>query len=161
MVGAFGYRLQQSLASLVLSPTILRDLQANLINLGGLEVPSTLDAKTAAMIRGTIVQAFVFGFRLIMLLCAGLAVASAAVAAWMIPSREIRLPANLGTTARHQRLVPAPGGHGRNEARELSNWLAPFHRICTPIHTSRNADSLMITFMPVGPIVAPNRFAKP
>jgi hypothetical protein len=34
-------------------------------------------------------QAFVLGFRLIMLLCAGLAVASAAVASRMIPSRAV------------------------------------------------------------------------
>ncbi len=50
--------------------------------------------------------------------------------------------------------------HDRNEGKEPSNWLAPFHRIWTPMHTSRKAESLIITFMPVGPMIAPSRSAN-
>ena len=86
MVRAFSYRLQHSLASLALAPSVLAEIQSNLIKLAGLEVPANLDASTSAMIRAAIGHGFVFGFRLIMLICAGLAVASAGVASRMIPS---------------------------------------------------------------------------
>src|ERR1700722_3965660 len=42
---------------------------------------------------------------------------------------------------------------------ELSNLLAPFHKICTPIHTSRNAESFKITFVPVAPTLLASRSA--
>ncbi len=87
MVGAFSHRLQRSLDSLDLAPRVLHQIQSSTIRLGGLEVPSGLDALTSSVLRAAIIRAFVFGFRLIMLLCAGLAVASATVAYRMIPSR--------------------------------------------------------------------------
>jgi EmrB/QacA subfamily drug resistance transporter len=90
MVSAFSYRLQRSLDSLDLAPRVLHQIQSSTIRLGGLEVPSDLDALTSSVLRAAIDQAFVFGFRLIMLLCAGLAVASAVVASRMIPSRAAR-----------------------------------------------------------------------
>jgi EmrB/QacA subfamily drug resistance transporter len=94
MVEAFGFRLNQSLASLHLSSAILRDIQSNLVKLGGLDVPSSADAQTAALIRSAIVQAFIFAFRVVMALCAALAVASAAVAARMIPAAASRIVSN-------------------------------------------------------------------
>jgi len=36
-------------------------------------------------------------------------------------------------------------------ANEPSNTLAPFQRICTPMHTSKNDDNRMITLIPVAP----------
>jgi EmrB/QacA subfamily drug resistance transporter len=90
MVKAFGSRLNHSLAHLPLSPAIIRDLQANEIKLAGLQVPGDLDPATRTTIRESVKEAFVFGFRIAMLICAGLSVASAAVAWLMIP-RETRL----------------------------------------------------------------------
>jgi MFS family permease len=87
MVSAFSHRLQRSLNSLDLAPRVLHQIQSSTVRLGGLELPSDLDALTSSVLRAAIDQAFVFGFRLIMLLCAGLAVASAVVASRMIPSR--------------------------------------------------------------------------
>src|ERR1700676_5088178 len=89
MVSAFSHRLQQSLATLDLAPGVLLQIQSSEIRLAGLEVPSWLDTGTSSALRAAIDQAFVFGFRLIMLLCAGLAVTSAAVASRMIPSRAV------------------------------------------------------------------------
>jgi len=43
----------------------------------------------------------------------------------------------------------------------FSSVLAPFHRICTPMHTSRNDESRKITFIPVGPTAAASRSANP
>jgi hypothetical protein len=80
MVTAFDVRLTHELANLGLPADVLREIQSTVTRLAGLEVPSNLDAKTATAIRSTINHAFICGFRLIMLICAGLAAASSAVA---------------------------------------------------------------------------------
>jgi hypothetical protein len=80
MVMAFGSRLNQSLAHLSLSPGILQEVRANETKLAGLQLPAGLEPMTKAAIKETIQKAFVFGFRIVMLICAGLSVASSAVA---------------------------------------------------------------------------------
>jgi len=80
MVRAFDFRLGHELASLGLSSDVVREIQSRANKLAGLELPPNLDARTAAAVRTAINHAFVFGFRLIMLICAGLAAASSAVA---------------------------------------------------------------------------------
>jgi hypothetical protein len=62
----------------------MRDLQANEIKLDGLEVPAGIDSDTAAATGAFIERAFIFGFRFLMLICAGLSLPSAAVAWRMI-----------------------------------------------------------------------------
>jgi hypothetical protein len=47
-----------------------------------MEVPTNLDSRTATAIRVAVQHAFIFGFRVIMLICAGLGAASSAVA-WL------------------------------------------------------------------------------
>ncbi len=89
MVKAFSHQLRQSLAGIQLAPGILQSIQSNAVKLAGMNVPSGLDANTQAIMRQAIAQAFVFGFRLIMLICAGLALMSAGVALRMIPSTRI------------------------------------------------------------------------
>ena len=84
MVSAFRSRLNSKLAKLSLSPNTLHEIQAREINLGGLQVPASLEANTKAAVQDSVDQAFVFGFRLVMWICAGLALASAAVAWAMI-----------------------------------------------------------------------------
>src|SRR6266849_3267444 len=79
MVSAFGFTLKHELANLGLSSDVLHEIQSKMIKLAGLELPSNLDARTSVAIRTAINQAFVFGFRLIMLICVGLATASGAV----------------------------------------------------------------------------------
>ena len=88
MVAAFAHSLRQSLAGLNLSAETLHQLESNVARLGGLDAPSGTDPQTAALIRTAVAGAFVFGFRLIMLVCACLAVAGAAVAWWRIPSQS-------------------------------------------------------------------------
>jgi EmrB/QacA subfamily drug resistance transporter len=88
MVSAFGSRLQNSLAGLNLDPAVLHQIQSSVIRLAGLEVPAGLDPQTSSALHAAVAQAFIFAFRLVMLICAGLAVTSAAVASRMIPSRS-------------------------------------------------------------------------
>src|SRR5712692_597615 len=80
VVKAFSSHLNYSLAHLTLPPGILRAVRSNEIQLAGLQLPAGLDANTATVIRASVSQAFVFAFRLVMLICAGLSMASAAVA---------------------------------------------------------------------------------
>jgi predicted MFS family arabinose efflux permease len=87
MVKLFSSSLNRSLTGAVLPPGILQYVRSNEIKLAGLDLPSGLDAQTAAVLRASISHAFVFGFRIVMLICAGLCVASAAVASLMIPAK--------------------------------------------------------------------------
>jgi MFS family permease len=83
MVKAFDVRLRHELAHLRLPSDVLGEIHSRLTKLAGLELPPNLDEKTGSAIRSAIHHAFVFGFRLIMLLCAGLAAVSSGVA-WLL-----------------------------------------------------------------------------
>jgi EmrB/QacA subfamily drug resistance transporter len=87
MVKAFSSSLNRSLTGQLLPPGILQFVRSNEIKLAGLDLPSGLAADTTAVIRASISHAFVSGFRTVMLICAGLSLASAAVAWLMIPPR--------------------------------------------------------------------------
>jgi EmrB/QacA subfamily drug resistance transporter len=80
MVSAFS----ASLAQRPIPSRILHTLQSNRGKLGALEVPAGLDSQASAEIEASIKQAFVYGFRLVILICAGLSLASAACAWLMI-----------------------------------------------------------------------------
>jgi EmrB/QacA subfamily drug resistance transporter len=91
MMGAFRFTLNHELAELGLSSDVLHEIQSQVINLAGLELPPNLDASTSAAVRVAVSQAFVFGFRLIMVICGGLAVAGGAVA-WLFIPRSGAVP---------------------------------------------------------------------
>ena len=86
MVSAFAHSLRDSLSSLNLRADVVHQLESNVSRLGDLDAPPGVDPQIAGTIRAAVVQAFVFGFRVIMLLCALLAIASAAVARLKIPA---------------------------------------------------------------------------
>jgi len=81
MTHTFSSRMQTSLAHLDLPPGALLEIQSNMVRLGDLQAPTSLNSGLRTAIRIDTTQAFVFGFRMIMIICAGLAVSSAAVAA--------------------------------------------------------------------------------
>ena len=87
MVGSFAHSLRKSLATQALNPSVVKELEANVTKLGSLDAPPDQDPQTRARIRTAITGSFVFGFRMIMLICATLAIASAVVAWRMIPFR--------------------------------------------------------------------------
>jgi EmrB/QacA subfamily drug resistance transporter len=86
MVKVFSSSLNRSLTGGPFPPGILQYVRSNEIKLAGLDLPSGLEADRAALIRTSISHAFVFGFRTVMLICAGLSLASALVAWLMIPA---------------------------------------------------------------------------
>jgi EmrB/QacA subfamily drug resistance transporter len=88
MAAAFAYSLRGSLHRLTLNVGIVHQLESNVAKLGSLDVPPGVDSQTAAGIRSAISDAFIFGFRLIVLVCAVLAIASAGVAWRKIPAES-------------------------------------------------------------------------
>ena len=99
MAAAFAYSLRHLLAGLNLNAGIVQELESNVTKLGSLDAPTNVDAQTAATIRSAIAQAFIFSFRLIMLLCSGLAIASATVAWRKIPSQSVARAPDLSGVA--------------------------------------------------------------
>ncbi len=87
MVGAFSSRLNSNIQGLSLPAYVVHEIQANENKLAGLPVPANVDRGTASVIRESVREAFVFGFRTIALICAGLSVTSAAISAKMIEDR--------------------------------------------------------------------------
>jgi EmrB/QacA subfamily drug resistance transporter len=80
MTAAFAHSLQRSLAASNLNPAVVHQLESNSARLGGLDAPPNVDLQSAAIINSAVSHAFVFGFRMIMVFCACLALASALVA---------------------------------------------------------------------------------
>jgi hypothetical protein len=91
MVKAFGSRLDRDLANLSVPQNIVQGIHSREIELAGLELPQGLDANAVAALRRAISDAFLWGLRLVLFACAGLSMASAAVAWRLIAStREPR-----------------------------------------------------------------------
>ena len=84
MVKAFSSQLSHSLAHFGLPPGVFDELQESVNKLAGLQAPASLDPGVQAAVGKSIREAFVFGFRIVMFICAGLALMSAAVAWRMI-----------------------------------------------------------------------------
>ncbi|HEU4416782.1 MAG TPA: MFS transporter, partial [Candidatus Angelobacter sp.] len=84
MLGAFRSRLHQELQSVSLPQTVQQQITANEIRLAALPLPSGIDSQTAAVLQRSISGAFVFGFRVVIVICSVLALISAALARIMI-----------------------------------------------------------------------------
>lgn len=91
MVKAFSFWFERSVAGLSLSPSVVQELRSNEIKLAGLPVPAGLGSIATAAIRKSVNESFVYGFRMVMWICAGLSLASAAAAGLMIPRDRGRL----------------------------------------------------------------------
>ncbi len=85
IVHAFGSRLNRSLTHLSLPPAIEQQVKSEEIKLAGLQVLADLSPEKRSAISESVSAAFVFGFRIIMIICAALALASSATAWRMIP----------------------------------------------------------------------------
>jgi hypothetical protein len=89
MVNAFSSHLNRSRRDLAVSPPEMQDLRSNEIRLAGLAVPVGMNWEMTAGIRISIGRAFAFAFRLEMVICAGLFIASASFAWRMIASPRL------------------------------------------------------------------------
>ena len=84
---AFSASLDSRVEALDLPPGAQQQLEAEKVDLGGAEVPEGLSGDVAAEVDGAIASSFVKGFRVAMFVAAGLAVASAVVAALIIEGK--------------------------------------------------------------------------
>jgi MFS family permease len=89
MVKAFSSQLDQTLTQLALPQDIAQSIRSREIELAGLQPPQGLDPAAVERLRHAIANAFLFGFRLVMFSCAGLATASAMVAWRMIANAAV------------------------------------------------------------------------
>jgi hypothetical protein len=77
MLHVFNHSLDQHLSTLELSPTVRRSLDAQRVRLAGTTLPDEVAPPMRVVIRQAINDSFVEGFRYVMFIGAGLAMASA------------------------------------------------------------------------------------
>jgi EmrB/QacA subfamily drug resistance transporter len=94
MFAVFSGSLDGRLEALDLPPEARQQLEEEKIQLGAAEVPEGLDAASAGAVERAIDEAFVSGYRVVMLVVAGMALASALSAALLIEGKKV----NEGTT---------------------------------------------------------------
>ena len=88
--GTFSANLDARLEGMDLTSQVRSEMEAAKANLGAAEAPEGVDAGTAAQIERAIDESFVAGFRAVMLVSAGLALASALAAALLVGDRRVR-----------------------------------------------------------------------
>jgi EmrB/QacA subfamily drug resistance transporter len=88
--GAFSENLDARLDGMDLPGGVRGELEAAKADLGAAKAPKGVDSETATRIERAIDESFVAGFRAAMVICAGLAFASALAAALMITDREVQ-----------------------------------------------------------------------
>lgn len=84
---AFSYKLGLRLNEIGLDEQLKQAVFEQRVKLAGLQVPDGADSATRVQIKQTVGESFVFGFRLVMLTSAALAVASA-FASWLLIGRS-------------------------------------------------------------------------
>ena len=84
IVHSFNRALDGRLARMDLSPEVRLSIDEQRARLAGAELPSGIDARTRVALKQAIDESFVFGFRLVMLTAAGLALLSASFVAFAV-----------------------------------------------------------------------------
>jgi MFS family permease len=89
--GAFSANLDARLNNMNLPGEVRSEMEAAKADLGAAQAPEGVDAVTAAHIERAVDESFVAGFRTVMVVCVGLALASALAAALLVNDRRIRI----------------------------------------------------------------------
>src|SRR5229473_777898 len=87
MVKVFGTNLDRDLATLSLPAETVRELRSKEIELAGMELPRDLETDARAQVRTAVSQAFLSGFRVVLLCCSGLSIGSAFTAWRLVPKK--------------------------------------------------------------------------
>ncbi|WP_420996443.1 MFS transporter [Cupriavidus sp. 30B13] len=94
MAGVFGHRLERALARPgAVPPQLALAVQAQRGRLAAIAIPPAADAQAARHVRQAVDEAFVAGFRAVMLLSALLAAGGAGCAWWLLPAGRRAAPA--------------------------------------------------------------------
>jgi EmrB/QacA subfamily drug resistance transporter len=87
VVHAFSQRLEGELSALKVDATVRNEVLAQRISLAAIQIPAEIDPASVLELKRSIANAFVFAFRVMMCLCAALALLSAVQTALWIPER--------------------------------------------------------------------------
>ena len=87
IVQSFNRELDRRLTRIDIAPEVRRSIDEQRVRLAGAELPSSIDERTRAALQQMINESFVFGFRMVMLTAAGLALVSAVVAFTLIDNK--------------------------------------------------------------------------
>jgi hypothetical protein len=87
--GTFSASLDDRMEGMDMPRDIRSAMEAAKADLGAAQAPEGLDVRTEARIEGAVDESFVAGFRAVMLASAGLALASALVAAFLIGEKRV------------------------------------------------------------------------
>ncbi len=90
MLRIFNDQLDQRLRAVQLAPSISQSLQTQRTKLAAIAIPENLDPTTRHLIQRAIEESFVSGFRAVMAIGAGLAVASAFTALTLVGTRSLK-----------------------------------------------------------------------
>lgn len=96
-LAAFSSSLDNHLQQLHLTPALQQSIDAQHTRLASIQIPPTSSA-THAAIKGSIDEAFLSGFRLVSLICAGLALASSLIAGLLIEGKKPRQVSSIART---------------------------------------------------------------
>jgi EmrB/QacA subfamily drug resistance transporter len=88
--GVFSISLDTRLDNMNLSSEVRSEMEVAKADLGAAEAPEGVDAGTAAQIERAIDESFVAGFRAVMLISSGLALASGLAASLLVSGRRVR-----------------------------------------------------------------------
>jgi MFS family permease len=102
MMKTFDARLERSLSTLSLPPNIVQEIRSREVELAALRPPDGLDAPTVSVIRAAISDSFNSGFRLVLLCCAALSIASAFIAWRLVAPTAIVTTATMAHSARSE-----------------------------------------------------------
>ena len=103
LIKTFNTQLDRRLDAIEIPPEARQQVQQQRVELAAIAVPETLNPEQRAAVQHAIQESFVAAFRLVMLLAAGLAAASALVARRMIDGEEVAQRAGSTPTVRQQR----------------------------------------------------------
>ena len=108
ITSSFGQNLDHTLSLLNLPSQVHQQLLAQQGKLAGIAIPQDLSNSAQTVIKQAIDQAYVGSFRLVMLLCCGLAVLSAAIAWFMIGNKKLQPSATQTTVTAPTQESPKP-----------------------------------------------------
>jgi len=101
LVDVFSPILERGLSALNLPAGVRQAITGQSIKLAGIEIPPGVSPKVHAAIQQTIDEAYISGFRTVMLICAGLALVSAVISWVMIGGKAARRAGNAAGTGQH------------------------------------------------------------
>jgi len=102
MLATFSASLRTTLPTLELPAEVARDIYAQRADLANISIPDALASEQGQAVESATHRAFVFGFRVIMVISVGLALMSALIA-WRLIEGKAQSPAPTGEMAAHTR----------------------------------------------------------